>query len=71
MDPQESCVLWVEADWRCEYSPGFAGHGRLVLYQGHSLVAAESTPTGVPAALRGEVLRQRVLRGDVSANGTK
>ena len=59
-------VLWAEAQWRCVYHPGFAGQGRLEVYRGELLVSAESTPSGVAATHRGEVLRQRVIRGDLS-----
>lgn len=65
MDPQPIAVLWAEGTWRCEYHVGFGGQGRLVVYHGSHLIAAEGTLSGKPAALRGEVLRQRVLRGDI------
>lgn len=63
----KTLVLWTEGNWRCEYHPGFGGDGRLEVYQDHILVAAESTPVGEAAAQRSEVLRHRVLRGDLRA----
>ena len=58
-------VLWSESGWRCVYHPGFAGQGRLEVYRGESLVSAEATPSGLAATQRGEVLRHRVIRGDL------
>lgn len=61
-------VLWREDDWWCELHPGVAGEGRLVVYRGSALATAEATATGQVAELRAEVLRQRVLRGDLRAD---
>lgn len=65
MDPRDVAVLWRERDWRCEFHAGIAGEARLVVYSGDTLRTAESVPSGHPALLRAEVLRQRVLRGDL------
>ena len=62
-------TLWNESGWRCEYYTGFGGQGRLEVYRGGQLIAAETTPVGEPAMVRGEVLRHRVLRGDLPMGG--
>jgi hypothetical protein len=58
-------VLWTLGAWRCDFHPGYAGQGRLEVYSGRVLATAETTPTGEAAKQRAEVLRQRVLRGDL------
>ena len=57
--------MWRENDWRCEFHPGFGGSSRLAIYRGEDVVAAEQAGAGKPAYHRAEVLRQRVLRGDL------
>jgi hypothetical protein len=66
MAPPGARVLWTLRSWRCEFYPGFGGQGRLEVYVGDVLATAESTPTGEAAEHRAEVLRQRVLRGDLA-----
>lgn len=63
----EHFVVWREGTWCCEIHRGPAGAARLEIYNGDNLVNAESIPTGPTAMLRAEVLRQRVLRGDLRA----
>lgn len=58
-------VLWREGEWRCEFHDGFAGTARLEVYHGDVLATAEATPSGNPAHHRADVLRQRVVRGDL------
>jgi hypothetical protein len=59
-------VLWTEGDWRCEFHTSMVpGEGRLLVYRGETAVTAESVHMGAPAYARAEVLRQRVLRGDL------
>jgi hypothetical protein len=60
-----SIVLWREGEWRCEFRDGFAGTARLEVYRGDVLATAEATPSGNPAHHRADVLRQRVVRGDL------
>ena len=60
-------VLWTEGDWRCELRAGPAGSGRLVVYKAGLMVTAEATIPGAMAQFRAEILRQRVLRGDLRA----
>lgn len=62
---RETVRLWKEGEWRCEFHPGIGGQSRLEIYCGDDLVTAESAPSGNPAYLRAEALRQRVLRGDL------
>ena len=61
-------VLWREGDWRCEFHDGFAGTARLVVYRGDILATSEATPSGNPAHHRAAVLRQRVVRGDLTTD---
>jgi hypothetical protein len=65
MDSREVLVLWRNAAWRCEFQPGIAGQARLLVFHEDTVVAAESVPSGRPAYLRAEVLRERVRRGDL------
>ena len=59
-------VLWTEADdWRCALKPGPAGGSRIEIYKGARLIVAEATVDDRSAAARAEVLRQRVLDGDL------
>ena len=59
-------TLWKEGDWRCEIHTGtFPGEGSFLVYRGESIVTAESVHMGVAAYTRAEILRQRVLRGDL------
>lgn len=58
-------VVWSEGEWRCDFHPGVAGHARLEIYHSGQLIAAETAPSGPPSYFRAEVLRQRVLRGDL------
>ena len=61
-------LAWQEGDWRCEvYTGSVPGEGRLLVYCGDTVVSAESVPAGMPAYIRAEVLRQRVLRGNLRA----
>ena len=58
-------ILWNEGDWRCEIQTGDLGVGRFLVYRGDSVVTAESVHIGAAAYARAEILRQRVLRGDL------
>jgi len=59
-------LVWTEADWRCELHAGrIPGEGRLLVYRGETVVTAESVPMGTAAYIRAEILRQRVLRGNL------
>ena len=58
-------ILWNEGDWRCEIHTGDLGVGRFLVYCGDSVVTAESVHMGAAAYARAEILRQRVLRGDL------
>ena len=60
-------VLWTEGnDWRCElHASKIPGEGRLLVYRGDVVVTAESVPMGTAAHIRAEILRQRVLRGNL------
>jgi uncharacterized protein YodC (DUF2158 family) len=63
--PRENIVIWREGQWRCEFHPGFGGASRLEVYHGEALVTAEASESGEPSLRRAEILRQRVLRGDL------
>jgi hypothetical protein len=58
-------VLWSEGQWRCELRTGPAGSARLAVLHAEKLVTAEATVAGLMAKYRAEILRQRVLRGDL------
>ena len=58
-------VLWRDGEWRCEFHPGYAGDGRLDVYRGEQIVTTEATLSAAVAEHRGEVLRRRLLRGDL------
>ena len=60
-------VLWRAGDWRCELHPGVGGAARLEVYYGEAPVMAEASVAGRMAEYRAEILRQRVLRGDLRA----
>ena len=60
-------ALWTEGDWRCELRAGPAGTGRLVVYKSDQVITAEATILGAMAQYRAEILRQRVVRGDLRA----
>ena len=60
-----NAVLWTEGQWRCELRVGPAGSARLTVIQGDKIVAAEATFAWLMAKYRAEILRQRVLRGDL------
>ena len=65
MNPLNS-VLWTEGeDWRCAMKAGPAGTIQLEVYKGGRLIVAEATIDGRSAARRAEILRERVLRGDL------
>jgi hypothetical protein len=64
MDPNDA-VLWTQGAWRCVIRAGPAGSARLAVLHGEQLVTAEATVAGLLAKYRAEVLRQRVLRGDL------
>ena len=61
-------VLWSEGDWRCELHVIVGGTARVEVYWGKTLVTAETTVVGRMATDRAEMLRQRVLRGDLRAD---
>ena len=59
-------ILWNEGDWRCEvHTGGFPGEGSFLVYRGNSIVTAQSVHLGTAVYARAEILRQRVLRGDL------
>ena len=59
-------TLWNEGAWRCEIHTGeVPGQGSFLIYCGDAVVTAESVPLGTAAYTRAEILRQRVLRGDL------
>ena len=60
-------VLWHHDDWRCELRIGPAGTARLEVYNADRRITAETTIAGQMATYRAEILRQRVLRGDLRA----
>jgi hypothetical protein len=61
-------VLWHEGEWRCEIHTGRRpGAGSFLIYWRDRVVTAESVPLGAAAYSRAEILRQRVLRGDLRA----
>ena len=64
--PRDVLVVWTEGDWRCDlHTGGIPGEGRLVVYRGETVVTAVSVPIGTAAYIRAEILRQRVLRGNL------
>jgi hypothetical protein len=64
--PRDVLVLWTEGDWRGElHTSGIPGEGRILVYRGETVVTAESVHMGTAAYTRAEILRQRVLRGDL------
>ena len=66
--PRDIVILWTEGDWRCEIHTGaIPGEGRFLVYCGDSVVTAEAVHLGAAAYARAEILRQRVLRGDMRA----
>ena len=65
MSPRSPLVLWTFGRWQCDYYPAPHNAGRLQVYCGELLVTTESSPPGHAAEQRAEVLRQRVLRGDL------
>ena len=69
MEPR-SLVIWRHGDWRCECHSGLAGNARLEVYHGVDLAMAETTVSGRSAYLRAEVLRQRLMRGDLGPSTT-
>jgi hypothetical protein len=68
MADHETVVLWTDGEWRCDYHPGYGGAGRLEVYRADQLVTVEGALSISLAQHRGEVLRQRVLRGDLRAD---
>ena len=66
MSPADS-DLWTEGEWRCVLRAGPAGTARLEVYKHDRLITAEATVAGQMANYRAEMLRQRVLRGDLRA----
>jgi hypothetical protein len=61
-------VLWREDSWRCELDTGgIPSEGRLLVYYGAHVISAESVHVSPSLSARAEVLRQRVLRGDLRA----
>ena len=64
--PRDVVILWTEGDWRCECHTGdVPGQGCFLVYCGESVVSAESVHMGAAAYVRAEILRQRVVRGDM------
>ena len=61
----EIVVVWREGAWSCEFHPAGSGASRLVILVGERLVTVETTAGGRSALQRAEVLRQRVMRGDL------
>ena len=61
-------VLWTEGEWCCQLRVGPAGSASLVVYHVDKPVTAEATVDGLLAKYRAEILRQRVLRGDLRAS---
>ena len=59
-------VLWREHDWRCELHSGTSGSCRLLVYRGDVVACAEAIVSGHTAYIRAEVLRRRVLHGNLS-----
>jgi hypothetical protein len=59
-------VLWRENDWRCELHSGTPGSCRLLVYRDDVVACAEAIVLGHTAHVRAEVLRRRVLRGNLS-----
>jgi len=54
-------VLWTERRWRCELHPGDNLQvGRLLVYHGDIVLAAEALSTGEAAYARAEILRQLI-----------
>ena len=64
---REVAVLWREGAWHCQHHGGFAGEGRLLVYCHEVVVADEFVVTGPGVEIRAEILRHRVLRGDLRA----
>ena len=59
-------VVWTEGEWRCElHTSDIPGEGRILVYRGETVVTAESVPLGTAAYIRAEILRQRLLRGNL------
>ena len=58
-------ILWREGNWRCEFHRDYGGHSRLKVFHGDVLATIEAAPAGNPAFQRANVLRDRVLRGDL------
>ena len=59
-------VIWTEGNWRCELQTGgLRDEGRILVYLGERIVTAESVHVGTAMHTRAEILRQRVLRGDL------
>ena len=59
-------VVWTEGYWRCELQTGgIRDEGRILVYLGERIVTAESVQLGTAMHTRAEILRQRVLCGDL------
>jgi hypothetical protein len=59
-------ILWNEGDWRCEIQTGgIPGQARFLVYHGATVVTAESVHLGAATYARAEIVRQRVVRGDL------
>ena len=64
--PKDVSVVWTQGEWRCDlHTSGIRGEGRLLVYRGETVVTAESVPLGTAALIRAEILRQRVLSGNL------
>ena len=56
---QDVNLLWADGRWRCELHTGDNQEiGRLLVYRGDIVLAAESVSTGEAAYARAEILRQ-------------
>ena len=67
--PRDVLLLWNEGDWRCEvHTGGTPGEGCFLVYCGESVITAEQVHMGAAAYTRAEILRLRVLRGDLRNN---
>jgi hypothetical protein len=67
--PRDVLVIWNEGEWRCEvHTNGIPGEGHFLVYRGDHVVTAEAVHMGTAAYTRAEILRQRVLRGDLRDN---
>jgi hypothetical protein len=64
----EPMILWREGEWRCEFHQATVGDARLKVFHGDKLATVEAAPAGNPAFQRANILRHRVLRGDLRSD---